>query len=146
MSRHDTMRDPRYAPILLQIERCLYDTDKLAATRGLTLTDSNVRSLLVRAVNEAKGKTAKSAEAAASEKDRLLAEALHQLAAVRGAMVEERDRPDGSVERHPLPASNWIAALETMKDSCALRTGHEPGSRGYLGYVSGFLERMAKPR
>jgi hypothetical protein len=146
MSRHDTMRDPRSAPILLQIERCLHDTDKLAAARGLTLTDSNVRSVLVRAVNEAKGKTAKSAEPASSDKDRLLTEALHQLAAVRGAIVEEQDRPDGSLERRPLPAGDWIAALETIKDSCALRTGREPGSRGYLGYVRGFLENMAKPR
>ncbi len=146
MSRNDTMRDPRYAPILLQIERCLHDTDKLAATRGLTLTDSNVRSLLVRAVHEAKGKTAKSTEPATSEKDHLLAEALHQLAAVRGAIVEERDRPDGPVERHPLPAGDWIAALEAIKDSCALRTGHESGSRGYLGYVSRFLEDMERPR
>lgn len=146
MSRHDAMRDPRSAPILLEIERCLHDTDKLAATRGLTLTDSNVRSLLVRAINEAKGKTAKSAEGAASDKDRLLAEALHQLAAVRAAIVEERDRPDGTVERHPLPAGDWIAALEAIKESCALRTGHEPGSRGYLGYVSTFLENMERPR
>lgn len=143
MSRHDTMRDPRYAPILLQIERCLHDTDKLAAARGLTLTDSNVRSLLVRAINEAKGKTSK---AAASDKDRLLAEALHQLAAVRAAIVEERDRPDGTVERCPLPAGDWIAALEAIKESCALRTGHEPGSRGYLGYVGTFLENMERPR
>jgi hypothetical protein len=105
----------------------------LAAARGLTLTDSNVRSVLVRAVNEAKGKTAKSAEPASSDKDRLLTEALHQLAAVRGAIVEEQDRPDGSLERRPLPAGDWIAALETIKDSCALRTGREPGSRGYLG-------------
>ncbi len=146
MSRHDTMRDPRYAPILLHIERCLHDTDKSATARGLTLTDSNVRSLLVRAVNEAKGKTAKSAETATSDKDRLLAEAVHQLAAVRGALVEEGDRPDGAVERRPLPAGDWIAALETIKHSCALRTGHEPGSRGYLGYVRTFLENMAKPR
>lgn len=146
MSRHDTMRDPRYSMILLQIERCLHDMDKLAATRGLTLTDSNIRSLLVRAVNEAKGKTAKSAEAATSDKDRFLAEALHPLAAVRGAIVEERDRPDGSVERHPLPAADWIAALEAIKDSCARRTGREPGSRGYLEFVSGFLANAAKSR
>lgn len=146
MSRNDTMRDPRYAPILLQIERCLHDTDKLAGTRGLTLTDSNIRSLLVRAVNEAKGKTAKSVETAMSDKDRFLAEALLQLAAVRSAIGEAQDQPDGSVQRRPLPAADWIAALEAIKDSCALRTGREPGSRGYLEFVRGFLANAAGSR
>jgi hypothetical protein len=143
MSRRDTMRDPRYSLILLQIERTLHDTDKLAATRGVTLTDSNIRSLLVRAINEAKGKTVKSAETATSDKDRFLTEALHQLAAVRTAIVEERDRAGGSVERRPLPASDWIASLEAIKDSCAVRTGREPGSRGYLEFLRDFIKNAA---
>jgi hypothetical protein len=146
MSRNDTMRDPRYALILLQIERCLHDTDKLAATRGLTLTDSNIRSLLVRAINEAKGKTAKSVETAMSDKDRFLAEALPRLVAVRGAIFEAQDQPDGSIEHRPLPSADWIAALEAIRDSCALRTGREPGSRGYLEFVRGFLAKTAGSR
>ena len=92
MSRRDMMRDPRYAGILLEIERKLHEADRLADARGLTLTDSNIRSLLVRAINDAKGKTAKSAEAAGSDKDRYLAEALLQLAAVR--TVLSRNGPD----------------------------------------------------
>ena len=137
------MRDPRYAGILLEIERKLHEADHLAGVRGLTLTDSNIRSLLVRASNEAKGKTAKSAEAALSDKDRFLAEALLQLAAVRTVIVEERDGADGTVERRPLPAADWIAALEAIKDSCAVRTGREPGSRGYLEFLRGFMKDAA---
>lgn len=135
------MRDPRYAGILLQIERTLRAADRLASARGLLLTDSNIRSLLVRAVNDAKGKVAKSAATAASGKDRFLAEAQQQLAAVRAAIVEEWDRPDGSVERGPLPTADWIAALEAIKDSCAVRTTSEPGSRGYLEFLRGFLDQ-----
>jgi hypothetical protein len=137
------MRDPRYSGILHEIERKLHEADRLAGTRGLTFTDSNIRSLLVRAINEAKGKTAKSAAGAASDKDRFLTEALQQLAAVRAAIVEERDQPDGTVRQIPLPAADWIASLEAIKDSCAVRTGSEPGSRGYLEFLRGFLQDLA---
>ena len=140
MSQRDTMRDPRYAGILLEIERKLNEADRLAVARGVTLTDSNIRSLLVRAINEAKGKTAKSAETAMSDKDRFLTDVLHQLTAVHTAIVEERDRPDGSVERRPLPVPDWIASLKAIKDSCAVRTGREPGSRGYLEFLRGFMK------
>ena len=116
MNHRDTMRDPRYAGILLVIERQLTASDRLAATRGLTLTDSNIRSLLVRAFNEAKGKAAKADASASSDKDRFLAEAQRELTAVRATIIEERDQPDGSVERRPLPAAEWLAALEAIKD------------------------------
>ncbi len=144
MSRHDTMRDPRFSGILYAIESQLHATDRLAATRGLALTDSNVRSLLVRAGNEAKGKSPKADTPASSEKDRFLAEAQRELTAVRATIFEERDRLDGSVERRPLPAADWIAALEAIKDSCAVRTGREPGSRGYLDYVREFLKNAGR--
>lgn len=139
MSRNDTMRDPRYSSVLLEIERSLHEADHLASVRGLTLTDSNIRSLLVRAINDAKGKTARSVDVPASDKDRLLAEAQQKLAAVRAAVVEERVRPDGTVERRPSAAADWIAALEAIKASAAVRTGPEPGSRGYLEFLRGFI-------
>ena len=137
------MRDPRYSEIMLEIERKLHEADCLAVARGLKLTDSNIRSLLIRAINDAKSKAEKSAEKAVSDKDRFLAEALQQLAAVRTVIVEERDQPDGSVQRRPLLAADWIASLEAIKDSCAVRTGREPGSRGYLEFLRDFLKDAA---
>jgi hypothetical protein len=144
MSRRNTMRDPRYSGILHAIETQLHATDRLAASRGLALTDSNIRSLLVRAINEARGKSAKVDTTSSSDKDRFLVEAQRELAAVRAGIVEERDLPDGSVERRPLPAADWIAALEAIKDSCAVRTGSEPGSRGYLNFVGEFLKNAGR--
>jgi len=146
MSRQDTMRDPHYAGILFEIERTLHEADRLATARGLLLTDSNIRSLLIRAINEAKGKVAKSAAPASSGKDPFIAEAQQQLAAVRAAIVDEREQPDGSVERAPLPTADWIAALEAIKDSCSVRTTGEPGSRGYLEFLRGFLDQAGRSR
>ncbi len=137
------MRDPQYAGILHEIERQLHEADLLAASRGLTLTDSNIRSLLVRIINDAKGKTAKSAETATSAKDRFLAEAQLHWVAVRAAIIMEAVQPDGSIHESPLPTADWIASLEAIKDSCAVRTGREPGSRGYLEYIRTFLKEAA---
>jgi hypothetical protein len=134
------MRDPRFSPIFLQIERTLCTTDASAHARGVTLTDSNIRSLLVRAINDARGRTTKSAGMAASEKDRAIAGALRDLRTMRAAMVEERDQSDGSVERRPLSTSHWIAALETIKDSCESRRGPESGARGCLEFLREFLK------
>ncbi len=133
------MRDPRFSGVLLEIEHKLHEADRLADVRGLTLTDSNIRSWLVRVINDAKGKAAKSVEAAVSEKDRFLAEAQHPLAAARAASGEEQGQPDGTVQQRPLPTEDWIASLEAIKDSCVVRTGREPGSRGYLGFLRGFM-------
>ena len=146
MSRQDPMRDPRYSGILYAIESKLDDADRLAATRGLTLTDSNIRSSLIRAVNQARGKAAKSAGVAESDKDRFLDEVSRELASVRAAIVEESDRPDCSVERRPLPTADWIAALEAIKDSCEVRATAQPGSRGYLEFLRIFITRAGKSR
>lgn len=134
------MRDPRYSGILHAIESRLHATDRSAAARGLALTDSNIRSLLVRTINGAKGRSPSANASASSEKDRLLAEAQRELTALYATIVEERELPDGSVECRPLPAADWIAALETIKESCALRTGREQGSRAYLDFVRDFLK------
>jgi hypothetical protein len=142
MSNRDTMRDSRFSDILLAIECKLEEVDRFAQARGLNLTDSNIRSLLVRASNEAKSKKAKPMDDTASEKDRLLNDALQQLVAVRDAIVEEEELPDGTVQTRPLPTAVWIASLEAIKDSCAVRTGQEPGSRGYLEFLRGFIRDL----
>jgi hypothetical protein len=147
MSRNDAMRDPFYAPILYSIERKLFEADRLAALRGIVLTDSAIRSLLVRAINEAQGKPAKTAPGS-SPKDQFLHEAFGQLALVRAAIEvadEDTELTSEGVPAAPqsLPAAEWIVALETVKSSCALRTTSAPGSRGYLDFLPSFFHASA---
>ena len=59
---------------------------------------------------------------------------------MRAVIVEEWEQPDGAVQQRPLPTADWIASLEAIKDSCAVRTGKEPGSRGYLEFLRGFMK------
>jgi len=140
MKRHgDVMKDPFYANILFAVESKLHEADLLAQRRGFTLTDSAIRSLLVRAVNAAKDRPPAAVSSAAGAKDKFLAEVLDQLGAVRAAIREQRSRPDGSTEEIPLAGADWVVALECLSDSCELRTGSQPGSRKYLDYLGDFI-------
>lgn len=140
MSRNDAMRDPFYAPVIFAIESKIHEADRLAAARGIVLSDSAIRSLLVRAINEARGKPAKSAPGA-SAKDQLIGEIPAQLASVRAGFKIGQSSLDGTPEDTvPLPVGDWILALEAVKNSCAIRTTGAPGSRGYLDYVGQFIQ------
>jgi len=146
MPKHNLMKDPAYAQMLYAVESRLAELDKEAAAQNITLTDSNVRSIYVRAANIAKGKTPAATAAtkdasgaSANPKDQFLNRAVSEIANVRDTIIEEHDLPDGTVERRPLRAATWIAILDCLKDSCATRTGPAPGSRGYLDFLHSFL-------
>ena len=143
MSKHNLMRDPAFAQMLYPVEKRLAKLDREAAAQGIKLTDSNARSIYVRVTNIAKGKTpaAKSAASASpNPKDAFLERAVSELAKVRETIVEEHDLADGNVEHRPLRANVWLDVLDCLKESCEIRTGPEPGSRGYLDFLGGFLE------
>ena len=143
MSKHNLMRDPAFARMLYPVEKRLAELDREAAAQGIRLTDSNARSIYVRAANIAKGKTpaAKSDTGAnTNPKDAFLERAVSELAKVRETIVEEHDLADGNVERRPLRAGIWLDVLDCLKESCEIRTGAEPGSRGYMDFLGGFLE------
>ncbi|MCK9589108.1 MAG: hypothetical protein WC076_08895 [Terrimicrobiaceae bacterium] len=139
MRSRDLMKDPFYAGILFAIESKIHEGDRLAASRGITLTDSNIRSLLIKTVHAARGKLPQSVPASAGAKDQFLAEFLHQLIAAKDSVMERQELPDGTLEESPLPCTDWIKALEAAKESCAIRTGDEPGSRGYLDFLADFI-------
>jgi hypothetical protein len=142
----DVMKDSFYAPILLEIENKIHEGDRLAAARGIYLTDSNIRSLLLKASHAAKGKKPKPVPESASAKDKFLAEFLDQLIDLQNSIFVAESPVEGTVDEQPLPVADWIRALACIKDSCGIRTGDEPGSRGYLDFLPGFLAQARRVR
>jgi len=142
MRYHDLMKDPFYAGILFAIESKIHEGDRLAVSRGITLTDSNIRSLLIKTIQAAGGKLPQPVPDSAGTKDQFLAEFLHQMIAAKDSVMERQELPDGTSEEIPLPCSDWIKALEAAKESCAIRTGDEPGSRGYLDFLADFIPQV----
>jgi hypothetical protein len=140
MRHGDVMKDPFYAGILYEIERRLHEADQLGAKRGIKLTDSQVRSVLVKAVNTARGRPPKPAASPSGGKEQLLLELGEQLQAVRANILVQEAGPVGPVGAEmPLPTADWVIALEVVRESCELHSGREAGSRGYLDYLRGFL-------
>ncbi len=137
------MKDPFYAAILYAIENEILKGDQQAAAQDIRLTDSNVRSLLVKAAHAANGKRPKPVTSSASPKDQFLAELLDRLIAVRESLNVETQSPGGATEQQALSTAEWTAALGAVKESCAIRTSDEPGSRDYLEFLAGFLAQAA---
>lgn len=142
MDRHgDVMQDPRFAPLLFAVESKVHEADLLAARLKITLTDSAVRSVLLRAANAARGRPPKTTASLPGTKDRLLADLLDELNALRREICLETTQPDRSVVIDAVPVSDWLLTLECLKDSCELRTGPLPGSRHYLDYLRDFIRK-----
>jgi hypothetical protein len=146
MRHGDLMNDPFYAGILFAIESKIHEGDRLAASRGIALTDSNIRSLLIKTIHAADGKLPRPIPAFASAKDQFLAELLDQIIKGKNLVVVGRELPDGTIEKSPLPSVDWTKALEAVKESCAIRTGDEPGSRGYLDFLADFIPQAGEKK
>jgi hypothetical protein len=104
------------------------------------LTDSNVRSLVIKASHASQGKRPQPApQDFANPKDKFLGKLFEELMAVKDSLAVEEKLPDGTTEHQELSAAEWVASLGAIKESCSLPTGSEPGSRDYLDFLAGFI-------
>lgn len=133
------MKDPFYAGILFAIESKILEGDQLAASQGLKLTDSNARSLIIKASKAAQGKHPQPVPDTASSKDKALGKLLEELLTLRSSLATEEKLADGTVEREDLTVDDWLASLAAVKESCSLHSSAEPGSRDYLDFLDAFL-------
>lgn len=137
------MKDPFYAGIIFKIERKIAEADRIALDRGMTLTDSQVISVLTKVAGEAGGKLAK-AVSPSSPREQVLVELREQLAAVRDTISVGEPANDGTVCETPLPAGEWIAALKCVMQSARMRKGTVPGSRDYLDFLAPFIAQAGR--
>ena len=141
MSRNatDRMRDPFYAGLLFQIEKLIGQADVDAKSKGLSLTDSQIRSALIKTRKKLKGE--QPAIPHSNEREQILLELIRCLILAPTCIMEQVTTVDGGTEEKPLNLSDWSKAIETIEDSVKTRTGHLPGSRDYLDFVHGFLQQ-----
>lgn len=140
------MKDPFLASLMYAIEHTIHEADAKAQYRGLRLTDSNIRSLYVKGANVFSGKPKPILPSNAGAKDLFLAEVLDQLIDLQDAVAEQSKEPDGSVHENPIQPADWVMAYGACKDSCSIHTHKEPGSRGYLDFLHGFIAEAGKRR
>ena len=140
----DRMKDPFYAGLLFQIERIICQADEEAKNRGLQLTDSQVRSTLVKTRKKLLGGSPEIPKT--NVREEILAELVWSLALAPVTMMKTKTAKDGTKEEHPLDLAEWVNGLETVESSMKTRAEKTPGSRGYLDFVHGFIAQaeMAK--
>ena len=133
------MKDPFYAGLLFKIEQIICQVDDEAKRQGLELTDSQIRSALVKARKKVAGEDPDIPEA--TERDKILARLIDGLFQAPDDILEQILGPDGTVDEEPLRLSEWIKALETVEDSVKTRKSNIPGSRDYLNFAHRFVQQ-----
>ncbi|RYD81929.1 MAG: hypothetical protein EOP84_10230 [Verrucomicrobiaceae bacterium] len=130
MNTTNLMNDPFYVPILFAIERRIGDADAEAKQEGISLTDSQVRSVL----NRVRKSTNVPDLTAGTRRDQILAKLQKDLGELGPSLYEESIL--GS--QFPLSTTDWHLSLRCVEDSIKLRSSGS-GSRQYLDYVGDFL-------
>ncbi len=137
MKTRDRMGDPFYANLMFQIEQIICGSDGLAKEKGIVLTDSQVRSALI--------KTSKKLEGAdpdvpqANERDKALAGLIGNLCRAWEGLGLLEISIDGAKHEKSVDVVAWIKAIEAVEDSLQIRKSPVPGSRCYLDYVQRFI-------
>ncbi|HSJ01429.1 MAG TPA: hypothetical protein VK956_03210 [Verrucomicrobium sp.] len=134
----DFMRDPAYAVPINLIERCILAAD---AGQGITLTDSLVRSAMVRATNIVKGKPSKQPWDMKNPKEALQAGLERRLLSL--CLFPGQSAPtEGTKPSSVITRGIWQDAMKAVKDSSTIRATSEPGSRSYLDFLHRFMQHV----
>jgi hypothetical protein len=132
----DRMKDPYYAGLLFTIEQMICLADDEAKAKGILLTDSQVRSAILKAQKLVQGGSPDIPDV--KERDQILAGLIQAIYHAPDEMTKETVTEDGPINE-PLPIPDWFNALETVADSINTRRSNVPGSRDYLNFVHGFI-------
>lgn len=135
MNKTAVMKDPYYVPILQVIESGILKLDRKAQEAGISINDSQVRSILTKVRKTATGSAP--VLPGGSPRENLLVE-LHGIlvTAREGMVIKEALNPDRPSV--PLTTADWILCLQTVEESIKRRSAG-PGSRDYLEFIARFL-------
>lgn len=129
MNLTNLMKDPFYSRIMYPIEHEIHRLDANFKSNGFTMTDSVVKSVYRKLINEAKGKEPKF-------KEKLkLRETCQKEAYISLMRVKDKIISDG------ISAKDWCLSLRCVEDSLKTRTSDEPGCRYYLDFLERFILR-----
>ncbi len=138
------MKDAFFAGLMFQIEQMICMADTLARTSGCELTDSQVRSTIIKARKLVQGGQPNLPET--TERDRILWGLAMGIYHAPDDLMEQSNDADGRLIESPLEISDWLKAIETVQHSIDTHRSDIPGSRNYLSFLQEFLaETQGKP-
>jgi len=131
----DRMKNPFYAQLIFQAEGILSRADSAAKEKGIELSDSQVRSAVIKSMKTLKGQNPDIPKS--NEREDLLAVLIESLVHAPDYLGIESLDPDAPGVR--IDKIHWINALETVADSIKTRKLDTPGSRVYLNFIHNFI-------
>ncbi len=129
------MKNPFYAQLIFQAEGILSRADAAAREKGIELSDSQVRSAVIKSMKTLKGQNPDIPKS--NERENHLAELIDNLVHAPEFLEREGLNPDAPGEA--IDRLHWINALETVADSIKTRKLDTPGSRVYLNFIHNFI-------
>ena len=141
MSAHDALKDPFIAQLIWVIESIIHKADTLAKEDGICLTDSNVRSALIKAK---KNVSLGEPPADTAKKDLILIQLVDSIIHQRqflGAFEGEEGGEES--EGQEIELADWLLAIKAVIESVDIRRSKEPGTRYYLDFLKGFLAQTS---
>ena len=140
MNTTDLMQDNFFAGIMWHIENKILEADKLAQKENILLTDSNVKSSILKAKNIAKKGKLKSSPK--NRKEEIIFDLAYHIDELKTCLKETNGDDMNVEENSSLSLSDWLLALRAVEDSIKLRM--TPGGRAYLEFLEGFIKKGKK--
>ena len=131
------MKDPFFAGLMFQIEQMICLADTQARTSGCELTDSQVRSTMIKARKLVQGAEPNLPQA--TERDRILRGLAMSIYHAPDDLMEQSDDSGGGLTERPLEISDWLKAIDSVHHSIDTRRSDIPGSRDYLSFLQEFI-------
>ncbi|WP_372845060.1 hypothetical protein [Pontiella sp.] len=128
-SSGDLMQDPFYAKLMLAIETVIHKEDLAAKNVDLEIKDSDAKSAIRKALGTLKGTPPKKLDSTPSEQ--WVLQTARELVLLHAVL---------RVEDKPLEAATFCRALLAVEDSLKLRREMAGHSRGYLDFLTRFIE------
>ena len=124
-----------FTQVVFQIELKIHDADCVAASEGIVLKDSHIKSCLSKAKLFAKGSSPKAEPK--SDRDKFILQLAKDIDSFRHNIRESEGRDSDSEDTNPINTGDWIRVIKIVEDS--LKFHAVPGGRSYLDFLTGFI-------
>ena len=141
-SRRAAFKDPFFAQLCSWAEQLILSADETAAANGIKLTDSGVKSALIKSANLLRGRQPKNV--GSNPKELFLANLTYHLAGMWRQLEAVPVEAEDATSRLRVTGSQWLVVLEGIIQSVETHMTGEPGGRGYLTFLPEFFASLPR--
>ncbi len=139
--------NPSFERILFFTECSIFTENNSAKQQGVSLTDSDIQTLLQKAITQLEKygfkknsqNNPQKQRHFLNKKDRIL----HKVQQLFLPTKHSAEYVQDDKSYHFTPG-DWIALYQVIQKSCAIHTGNTPDSRGYLDFLTNYIHDVTE--